>query len=291
MECIDAYADTLSVLKAECDPHLIKYTASEKSKDQFKVVKPFKPESLVVLHGKIKKNIGVDALESIRKVMILESLLANWDDLFSKKYPNSIQQQSMKSAKRFLNMCQSQQGWMNHNDDVYWKDLAIARQHMFPAGAQIVEAYSGFGLMQGLSLDPLQVFNFLKLITRCGGRTGYYQIHTHIPDLDQFNKQGWIDCFLRIAAMLRINKHIKGIFGGSWFYDPQLVEVSPHLTYLQAIPIHNGAFRFYLGRDRTGNAFSTSKKRVELYNGGQYTPKSYLMVWPRSALLKWAANQ
>ncbi|VFQ44345.1 hypothetical protein [Desulfoluna butyratoxydans] len=291
MECIDAYTDTLSVLKEECEPHLIKYTVSKKPEEQLYAVSSFKPESLVTLFEKVKSSIGVEALEPIRKVMILQSLLANWDDLLSEKYPNSIQQQFMKSARRFLGMCQSQDGWMCHSDDVYWKDLAIARQKVFPAGAQIVEAYSGFGLMQGLSLNPLQVLSFLKLITHCGGRTGYYQIHTHVPDLDQFNNQGWIDCFLRIAAMLRVNKHIKGLFGGSWFYDPQLVGVSPHLTYLQSIPMDNGAFRFYLGRDRTGNAFSTSKKRVDLYNEGKYTPKSYLMVWPRDALIRWAANQ
>ncbi|VVS94011.1 hypothetical protein [Desulfoluna spongiiphila] len=291
MECIDSYTDTLSVLKAECEPHFIKYTVSEKSKESFNAIRPFKPESLVALFGKIKTKFGVEALEYIRKVMILESLLANWDDIFSGKYPNNIQQQFMKSAQRFLRMCQSHEGWMCHNDDVYWKDLAIARQQMFPAGAQIVEAYSGFGLMQVLSLDPYQLLNLLKLIIHCGGRTGYYQIHTHVPELNQFNEQGWIDCFIRIAAMLKLNRHIKGLFGGSWFYDPQLAEVSPHLTYLQSIPIHNGAFRFYLGRDRTGNAFSKSKKRVELYNDGKYTPQSYLIVWPRDALLKWATTR
>lgn len=290
MECRDAYADTLSALKAECEPRLIQYIVSQKMKEKHDAVRPFKPEHLVILFEKIKDSIGKKALEPLRKIMMLESLLANWDDLFSENYPPIIQQQFLMSARRFLWMCQSKKGWMSHDDEVFWKDLAIARQQMFPAGAQIVEAYSGFGFMQGLSIDPCQTFNFLKLIAHCGGRKGYYQIHTHIPDLDQFNEQGWIDCFLGIAAMLKCHKHIKGVFGGSWFYDPRLVEISPHLEYLQTIPFYNGAFRFYIGVDRTRNAFSASKKRLVLYNEGKYNPKSYLMVWPRDVLLKWASR-
>jgi hypothetical protein len=73
-------------------------------------------------------------------------------------------------------MCQSEQGWSEHVDNVYWKYLAIAKQRVYPEGAGIVEVYSRFGYRQGLNINLFQSFRFLKLLICSGGRLGYYQI-------------------------------------------------------------------------------------------------------------------
>ena len=255
----------------------------------FDKIQSYKPELLVTICNNIRNNKGIEDMEKYRKIVILECLLDNWNDMFSEKYPQCIQEQFEKSSKRMLNMCQSERGWSAHTEDVYWKDLAISRQQMFPAGAQIVEVYSGFGLTQGFSVNPYQSFRFLKLLIRKGGRLGYYQIHTHTPELSEFNEQGWNDCYIRIAEMLKKYKEVKGMFGGSWFYDPQLEFISPRLMYLRNIPLNNGAISFYVGEDRTGNALVKSKTRIKLYEEGKYKPKSYLLVWPRKELIKWAS--
>ena len=85
-------------------------------------------------------------------------------------------------------------------------------------------------------------------------------------------------------------KPIKGVFRASWFCDPELENISPRLMYLQKTPVENGANFFYIGEDRTGNAFAKSKTRLKLYNEGKYKPKAYLLVWPRKELIKWAKN-
>lgn len=255
----------------------------------YNIIQSYKLEALSLIFNQISESFGVEKIEECRKAFIVECLLENWEEIFSQKYPDCVQQQFMKTSKRILAMCQSsEKGWGEYNEDVYWKDLAIARQQMFPAGAQVVEAYSGFGLQQGLKGSILQYIRFIRMVIHNKGKTGYYQIHTHTPELGEFNEIGWYDCYIRIAEMLKINKKIKGIFGSSWFYDPFLAEISPRLMYLQRVPLDNGAERFYIGIDRTGNAFTKSKTRFQLYNEGKYIPKSYLIVWSRGQILKWA---
>ena len=255
----------------------------------FDKIVPYKIEPLGIIFKEICRNSSNEEMESIRKIVILKSLLGSWDEIFSAKYPVSIQEQYQKTSQRIINICIGKQsGWNNHSEDVYWKDLALSRQQMFPAGAQIVEVFSGFGLMQGLRANLAQMFRFVKLLIYGGGRIGYYQIHTHTPELEEFTEQGWNDCYVRIAEMLDIYKNVKGVFGASWFYDPQLENISPRLIYLQKTPLNNGARCFYVEEDRTGNALAKSKHRYNLYKEGKYKPKKYLLVWPREALLKWA---
>ncbi len=229
-------------------------------------------------------------LELYRKIVILMCLLKNWNAIFSEQYPLSIRKQFERNIARIKRMCEKDAGWSKGSDDIYWKDLAIVRRHLFPVGALLVEPYSGFSLKQGLSYSPLQLFRFLKLLITSKGNKGYYQIHAHTPLLKDFNEQGWNDCYQRISDMLAVNENIKGMFGGSWFYDPEIKKISPRLSYLQEVPLNNGARSFCIGPDHTGNAFFKSKERIKLHEEGRYKPRAFLQVWPREKMLQWAAS-
>jgi hypothetical protein len=87
--------------------------------------------------------------------------------------------------------------------------------------------------------------------------------------------------------MLMRHENIKGVFGASWFRDPRLKNISPNLFYLYQIPAENGAVLFHIGEDPTGNAFTKSKTRLDLYIEGKFRPQNYLMVWPRNELIRW----
>ena len=86
--------------------------------------------------------------------------------------------------------------------------------------------------------------------------------------LNEFNEQGWDKCYLRIADLLDLRKDIQGMIGTSWFYDPQLLEISPRLAYLQKCPLERGAFllRHGTGHFDIEHATMTSKTRRRLYN-------------------------
>ena len=161
-------------------------------------------------------------------------------------------------------------------------------QRMFPAGAQIVVPHSSFHRALFSRGGAGQAFRFAKLMLLTGGNKGWYQIHTHLLELEEFNAEGWDECYLRIADMLSLNPTVRGMWGGSWFYDPALEEVSQRLTYLRKVPQDNGAYVFFSNVDIDGGALATSESRRKAYESGSYLPKSYSLIWPRQAMLDWA---
>lgn len=249
---------------------------------------PYKLKSLSDKYEQILGKYDKNILEEIRKIVLLECVISSWNDIFSDKYTKSIQEQYTRSFNRFLEISSRAQGWGEYIEDVYWKDLSLARQQMFPVGPLVVESYSGFGCRQGLNTNILQSLKFLKFLFLSEGREGYYQTHVHTPLLKEFNEEGWIYAYRCIAEMLKKRKKIKGVFGVAWFRDPQIANLSPRLAYLHKIPSENGGKHFSFGEDRTGNAFAKSKTRMKLYNEGKYQPMSYMMVWPRKELIVWA---
>lgn len=234
------------------------------------------------------KQMDIVAKALTQKVVILQCALNNWNAIFEGSYANSVVTQYHKTFSRILATCETEEGWSKELDDYYYKDLSMALRIMFPAGAQVTETSSGFGVEQGLNGSIYDSIRFLWLSLIQGGCKGYYQIHTHTPELSEFNPQGWNDCYLRIVEMLEHNPQVKGIFGGSWFYDPQLKDISPRLMYLQNVPLENGASSFYTHEDTSGNSICSSKTRRKLYDEGKYRPKSYLLIWPREAMIRWA---
>lgn len=286
--------DFLNRLEAENKDILSNHNLSKllvsMKQERFDKIQPYKLDSLTSIFDKILISKNGKEVEKCRKIVILECLLSSWSDILSEKYPQSVQDRFKKNIQRILNVCQSEEGWSRQSEDVYWKDLAVARQQMFPAGARVVEIYSGFGLRQGFSINPLQSLKFLKLLADSGGRAGYYQSHTYTPALDEFNEKGWIDCCVSVAEMLEKYVEIKGLFCSSWLYDPQLERISPRLMYLQTLVLSNGGRSFYVGEDRTGNALVKSPTRNKLYREGKYKPRSYMLVWPRKELIRWGKN-
>jgi hypothetical protein len=84
-----------------------------------------------------------------------------------------------------------------------------------------------------------------------------------------------------------------GMFGASWFYDPALDEVSPKLSYLRTVPEKNGAFVIFIneGDDARENALQKSTSRRKLYDDGLYTPRHYMLIWPKKSQVKWALGK
>lgn len=260
-------------------------------REKFEKITPYTPEFLADVYERISNTCSFSEFEKLRKIVILECMLNSWNDIFSNKYPESIQEQFKKNAVRIFNLCQTDQGWSQYKEDIYWKDLSIARQQCIPVGPVIIETYSGFGFRQGISINIFQTFKFLYLIFRLGGKECYYQSHVHIPLLSEFNEKGWYKAYIRIGELLKRNKRVKGVFGTAWFRDPQLEKISPNLIYLRKLPLENGAQFFDMGKDTSGNAFAKSKTRRKLYDEGKYIPHGYLMIWPRRELIKWADKQ
>ena len=91
---------------------------------------------------------------------------------------------------------------------------------------------------------------------------------------------------------LEANPECRGWFGVTWLIDPQLVEVSPHLSWYRDVVVAAGALMSPADTDEqtVSDATSTSQARRGLFEQGQYQPRDYRMLFPREATLRWYEN-
>jgi hypothetical protein len=141
---------------------------------------------------------------------------------------------------------------------------------------------------------PGAFFEAMRFVTcELRGVMPVYAMHTDLNDaelLREFCPDGWIRFYRRVASLLEKQAEVKGIFGTSWFFDPKLESISPHLTYLRTIVTNNGGAVFYGGSScqAVKDATLKSRTRRRLYEEKKYLPASYTVIWPRRKLISWA---
>jgi hypothetical protein len=177
-------------------------------------------------------------------------------------------------------------------DDFFLKDIRFVLGLSIPCSTTHVLDMISKVSLRSVILSLFWLGNVKAIIqyARIKGYGPWFRVHTDPRRLNDFNEQGWDNCFLRIAELLERRKDIRGLVGTSWFYDPQLLKISPRLAYLRQRPLERGAF---LLRHRTGGidieyATRKSETRLRLYQEGKYTPIVLSIVWPRKDLISWA---
>jgi hypothetical protein len=176
--------------------------------------------------------------------------------------------------------------------DFWIKDVRFALALSVPgARSQILDLSWPMGpgetvrhVMAGHGVGPLVAY------LRHNARRPWLQNHTESRWLDDFNPEGWARMWATAGALLKTRPHLAGAMGASWFYDPQLETVSPRLNYLRADPVAGGAWLVHQGPGpgHTERATATSPTRRAMVEAGEYTPRSWLLAWPRARLIPWA---
>lgn len=210
--------------------------------------------------------------------------------------PDSIESLYPRALNRSIHLLESdvEEAYPSRSSDEFVKDARLVMGYSVPAGAQDVDLDHGVRsrslLKHALTTgDPVPLASLLVSSIR----DRWYEIHTDGRDLADFSEEGWRECYRRIGQLLQADPTAAGVVGTSWFFDPQLADVSPHLAYLRALPVSEGAalIRNGPGELHTRLATSTSRTRRRLFEEGRYTPVCHTIVWPRDALLRWAASE
>ena len=68
-----------------------------------------------------------------------------------------------------------------------------------------------------------------------------------------YNRKSQIELYLNVASTLERHPGYLGLMATSWFYDPILDEVSPHLSFLRELMMENGAYLLRVGRTENAN--------------------------------------
>ena len=175
-------------------------------------------------------------------------------------------------------------------------DFRIVCFSRLPTGAGHIEVG---GLPRHLlwSGGVSQAWRTALLLGESGGRAPFYVAHfTHRISRATFlrvlNADAMATSYQNVADCMRMNPHIRGSIATSWWYDPKLSIVAPHLSFLRESAVAHGAVLLRSGITDGAKklALSRSKTRQNLFESGAYVPTSYSVVWTRKALALFAES-
>ena len=250
------------------------------------------PEIALRTETELLQKWGATACELFNRLVVLHVLRLN-ASTYETNFPESVQKIYRRENDRIIDWIKdTEKTGFRLGNDLFIKDLKCLTTEMIPCGAQVVETASRLPIATLFSNGLRQGWEATKLLLSTKGHEPFFEIHTHTPTLHEFNEQGWDECYLRIAQLYRLFPDVKGMVGGSWFYDPAIKDISPRLAYLSALPISRGACLFKIGvtDGALRDALATSETRRRLHSQGKYLPTSYLLVWPRAQMIAWAES-
>jgi len=96
--------------------------------------------------------------------------------------------------------------------------------------------------------------------------------------------------YYRMAKSLELQPSIKGFAACSWFRSPGTHRVSPHLAWLSQVILDHGGLVVESGPvEPDCGVLARSETRRRLYEAGKFRPTRGLVLWPRDAMIGWAA--
>ncbi|MBJ6727571.1 hypothetical protein [Geomesophilobacter sediminis] len=187
-------------------------------------------------------------------------------------------------------------GAMTLNNDLFLKDLAICRLQIFPGRAALIDRHSGIPRSLAFTGGGGQLWKLLRHAICHGGRfSPCFELHMHTPLLKEFHEAGWQSCYGLAAELLRNYPRHLAVIGSSWFYDPRVEAISPHLAYLRRHPLEGGAYFLRVGSSQADVDLATRHdfggQRLKLYREGKFQPTKYMLVWPRAQLIGWSRGR
>ena len=97
--------------------------------------------------------------------------------------------------------------------------------------------------------------------------------------------------YFRMAQCLALNPEVKGLLSASWQYAAETSRVSPHLSWISKPFLENGGFVMDIGpATEADGIFVGSPDRKRWYEEGKFRPTTAMVLWPRAAMLDWAAK-
>lgn len=283
-------ATALQSLTGSTDPALNSFLDALASAKGLADYKHF-PTACHAIWKSIVVEQGAAVARAYLAALILTGMQRTLRDARLAALPNRVREAQLKHFEWMSTRLTGAEGWLELDHDTFQKEFGLATLRLYVCGAQLVDYQCGIPRSMVLTGGLGQVLSRMAYFVRIGGFKPFFQIHTHVHRLDHFNEAGRNECYQCCAELYSVHPEVLGMFGGSWYYDPKVKEISPRLQYLQDIPVAGGARLFRTGpsEDCTNDALLTSPTRRDFYNKGLYQPCGYALVWDRVSQRRWAA--
>lgn len=247
-------------------------------------------ESIVKIINAKFYNLTSANSDMIKRALIARLAVESLDLIKMMNLPKDILEMYSPAFDRLAKFLTNKNEKYSLKDDYFYKDIRFVLGMTVPCGAQVVDLISKVPVSSViLSIIRSGKIKSLSQYINVHGNGVWFRIHTESRYLDEFSEAGWDQCYKRIAELLLWNENVSGMVGTSWFYDPQLIKISPRLGYLQSNPLERGAFliRHGSGQNHIDYATKTSNTRKQLYEEGKYLPICHSLLWPRKKLINW----
>jgi hypothetical protein len=186
-----------------------------------------------------------------------------------------------------------------HESDLIWFDASgnnftaickLVTLRRFPAG-QFHWEVSGLDRLSFLRVRGMDRVRLACAVLRLGGFSP--MIVPHMPWRRQIvllEKQQLL-AYFRMAEAMRVQPRIRGLIAESWIHSPDTPHVSPHLAFVNRVLYEWGGIVVRSGpAGPLSGVFEGEEARKRLAEEGRFSPTSGLVIWPRHAMLRWAAH-
>lgn len=172
------------------------------------------------------------------------------------------------------------------DDEFFIKDLRFAAGLSIPFAGGIVDLFSRLGGTARAGLLRRHPVRFRQLIA---SEQPVLRMYLDPRRTDTFTEEGVGELLLGAADLLLANPDAIGYTCKSWWHDPAIASLSPHLAHLSQVPVSHGALLFPASTSERDaeRALSTSKSRRASYEAGQYKPRAFVLFWPRDEMIAW----
>ena len=252
------------------------------------------------------ESLQVEGAQYVGKVASQHNLAASGDlarCILVKAVPAALarleQQRVSESVKRlllqdFLGYAYPPARWARMFDpgSVRFHEMVkLATFQRFPAGQQHWETVKWFPRRWLLKVRPKDALRLYVCLLKLGGRGPLWELHVNDrrPNPGLLAAKGAHQSYYRIAESLRMQPEVKAVLAAGWMHSTEVARVSPHLSWLRDTFQENGGTIAELGFASPDSGFLVGDlKRKELYQRGEFRPRSTIAIWPRRAMLRWS---
>lgn len=251
------------------------------------------PDAARALHADTLRSAGPEAAQALLLAALFRAVGASLGGARLAQLPARVLQHQLRQFARILAHDEDFACECDLASDVYMKELGLARLRLYAGASNLIDPQSGVARSLLWKGGLAQLLPRALLFARTGGFKPFFEIHAHKLYMEEFSAEGRRECYRCCADLYALHPELRGMFAGSWFYDPAIAALSPHLAYLRDDPVAGGSACLFVAHNEQAVRYSTAKsgKRRAAHAAGTYRPATYALVWPRHAQIAWARQQ